>query len=63
MGGALAHVRVERNAHKILFGNAEGERPLRKHSCKWKSNVNIDLKEVRLVGVDWIREPCDNDRW
>jgi hypothetical protein len=48
-----------RNAHKILFGKPEGMIPRRRHRCRWKYNIKLDLKEI-TCGLDssgWEQDP------
>jgi hypothetical protein len=42
------------NAHRILVGKQEGKRPLGRARRRWVYNINIDFREIRLDGVDWI---------
>jgi hypothetical protein len=42
-----------RNAYKILVGNPEGKRPLRRPRRGWEDNIKMDLKGIGLEGVDW----------
>jgi hypothetical protein len=41
-------------AYKILVREAEGERPLRRHSFTWEDNIKMYLKERGLEGVGWV---------
>jgi len=41
-----------RNAYKILGGNPEGKRLLRRHTRRWEDNIRLDLRETRWEGVD-----------
>jgi hypothetical protein len=43
-----------RNAYKILFGKHEGESPVGRSRLRWKDNIKVDIKEIRLEVVDWI---------
>jgi hypothetical protein len=43
--GHVARMRVIINAYKMLAGNIkERKRPLRKHRCRWKDTITVDLK-------------------
>jgi hypothetical protein len=35
-----------RNAYKILVGNHEGKRSLRRSRHRWKDNIRMDLREI-----------------
>jgi hypothetical protein len=49
----------ERKVYKVLVGKPEGRRPRR----RWEDGIRMDLKEIGLEGVDWIRLAQDRDRW
>jgi hypothetical protein len=44
-------------------GKAEGKRPLGRPRRRWEDGVRMDLREIGLGGVDWIRLAQDRDRW
>jgi hypothetical protein len=52
-----------RNAYKIFLGRREGKRPLGKPRSRWKCNIKMDLKEIFLDDVVWIRLAQGRDRW
>jgi hypothetical protein len=41
--------------YKVLVGKPEGRRPLGKPRRRWQCGVRMDLREIDLGGVDWIR--------
>jgi hypothetical protein len=43
--------------------NYIGKRPLGRPRRRWEDGIRIDLKEIGLGGVDWIRLAQDRDRW
>jgi hypothetical protein len=51
----------ERKVCKVLVGKPEGKRPLGRP--RWEDGVRMDLREIGLEGVDWIRLAQDRDRW
>jgi hypothetical protein len=51
----------ERKLYKVLVGKPEG-RPLGRPRRKWEDGIRIDLREIGLEGVDWIRLSQDRDR-
>jgi hypothetical protein len=53
----------ERKVYKVLVGKPEGKRPLGRPRHRWKDGVRMDLREIGLGGVDWIRLAQDRDRW
>jgi hypothetical protein len=38
-----------------LVGKPEGKRPLGRPRRKWEDGIRMDLREIGLGGVDWIR--------
>jgi hypothetical protein len=53
----------ERKVYKVLVGEPEGKRPLGRPRRKSEDGIRIDLTEIGLGGVDWIRLAKDRDRW
>jgi hypothetical protein len=45
------------------MGKPEGKRPLGRPRRRWEDGIRMDLKEIGLGGVDWIRLAQDRDRW
>jgi hypothetical protein len=46
-----------------LVGKPEGKRPLGRPRRMWEYGIRMDLREIGLGGVDWIRLAQDRDRW
>jgi hypothetical protein len=61
--GHVAKIGAKRNAHRILVGNPEGKEPLGRPRRRWVDNIKIDLREIRLGGVDVIYLALDRDQW
>jgi hypothetical protein len=53
----------ERKVYKVLVGKSEGKRPLGRPRRRWEDRIGMDLCEIGLGGVDWIRLAQDRDRW
>jgi hypothetical protein len=53
----------ERKLYKVLVGKPEGKRPLGRPSRRWEDGMRMDLREIGLGCVDWIRLAQDRDRW
>jgi hypothetical protein len=49
--------------YTVLVGKSEGKTPLRKYRRRWKGNIEMDLKEIWLEGVDWIYLAENRDLW
>jgi hypothetical protein len=54
MGRACSTNVVKRNACRILVGNPEGKRPLRRPRRRWVENIKMDLREIEWDGMGWI---------
>jgi hypothetical protein len=53
----------ERKMYKVLVGKPEGKRPLGRPRRRWEDGIRIDLRDIGLGSVDWIRLAQDRDRW
>jgi hypothetical protein len=53
----------ERKVYKVLVGKPEGKRTLERPRRRWENGNRMDLGELGLRGVDWIRLAQDRDRW
>jgi hypothetical protein len=53
----------ERKVYKVLAGKPEGKRPLGRPRRRCEDRIRMDLREIGLEGVDWIRLSQDRDRW
>jgi hypothetical protein len=53
----------ERKVYKVLVGKPEGKIPLGIPMRRWEDGIRMDLGEIGLGGVDWIRLAQDRDRW
>jgi hypothetical protein len=61
--GHVACMGEERKVYKVLVGKPEGKRPLGRQRCRWEDGIRMDLRDIGLGGVDWIRLAQDRDRW
>jgi hypothetical protein len=53
----------ERKVHKVLVGKPEGKRPLGRPRRCWEDGIRMDLREIGLGVVHWIRLAQDRDLW
>jgi hypothetical protein len=60
--GHVARKGEERKVYKVLVGKHGGKRPLGRPRRRWEDGIRMDLKEIGLEGVDWIRLAQDRDR-
>jgi hypothetical protein len=52
-----------RGAYRVLVGRREGKRPLGRPRLRWEDNIKMDLREIGINGVNWIRLPQDGVQW
>jgi hypothetical protein len=57
--GHVARMGEERKMFKVLVG----KRPLGRPRRRWEDGVRMDLREIGLGGVDWIRLVQYRNRW
>jgi hypothetical protein len=53
----------KRKAYRILVGKPEGKRPLGKPRYKWLDDIEIGLRELEWIGLDWIDLAQGRDHW
>jgi hypothetical protein len=51
--GHVARMGENRNAYRMMVGNPEGKRPLRRPRHRWVDNIKIDLREIVWDGMGW----------
>jgi hypothetical protein len=61
--GHVARMGEEGKVYKVLVGNPEGKRPLGRPRHRLEDGIRMDLGEIGLRGVEWIRLAQDRDRW
>jgi hypothetical protein len=61
--GHVARIGQERKVYKVLVGKPEGKRPLGRPRRRWEDRIRMDLTEIGLGDVDWIRLAQDRDQW
>jgi hypothetical protein len=59
----VARMGEERKLCKVLVGKPEGKRPLGRPKSRWEDGIRMDLREIGLGCMDWIRLDQDKDRW
>ena len=51
-----------RGVYMVLVGKPEGKRPVGRPRRRWEDNINMDIQEVGIGGMDWIKLAQDKDR-
>jgi hypothetical protein len=49
--------------NKVLVGEPEGKRPLKRPWHRWEDGIKMDLREIGWEGVEWIHLAQDRDRF
>jgi hypothetical protein len=52
-----------RGVYRVLVGRAEVKRPLGGPRHRWNNNIKLDLREIVIDGVNWIRLAQDRVQW
>jgi hypothetical protein len=61
--GHVARMGEERKLYQVSVGKPEGKSPLGRPRSRWEDGIRMDLREIGLGGMDWIRLSQDRDRW
>jgi hypothetical protein len=52
--GHVARLEKGRGVYRFFVGRPEGKRALRP-KCRWEDNIKMDLREIGIDGMNWIR--------
>jgi hypothetical protein len=44
-----------RGVYRVLVGRTEGKKPLGRPRRRWEDNSKMDLREIGILVVNWIR--------
>jgi hypothetical protein len=61
--GHVARMGEGRGIYMVLVGRLECKRPLGRSRHRWEGNIKIDLREIGIDGVSWIRLAQDRVQW
>jgi hypothetical protein len=62
MGGVLSiYGGGVRNAYRIIVGNPEEKRQIRRQRLRWEDNIIMDLRKIGWEVVNWIHLAHDRD--
>jgi hypothetical protein len=59
----VARMGEGRGVYRVLVGRPEGKRPLGRPRRRWKNNIKINLREIGIDGVSWIRLAQGRVQW
>ena len=60
--GHVARMEEDRSTFKILTCSPIGKRPLGRPRRRWKDNIRMDLKEIRVITRNWVDLAKNRDR-
>jgi hypothetical protein len=63
MGRACSTNGGEEECIRILVGKPEGKNLLGRPNCSWVDNIKMNLREIRLGGMDWTDVVQNRDGW
>jgi hypothetical protein len=52
-----------RAVYRVLVGRPEDRRPLGRSKRRWEDNIKMDLREIGIDGVNWIRLAQGRVQW
>jgi hypothetical protein len=61
--GRVARMGEGRDVYRVLVGKPEGMRPLGRPRRRWEDNIKMDLREIGIEVVNWIRLAQDRVHW
>jgi hypothetical protein len=61
--GHVARMWEGRGVYRVLVGRPEDKRSLGRPRHRWEDNINMDLREIRIDGANWIQLAQDGVRW
>jgi hypothetical protein len=53
----------KRNVYRLLVGEPEGKRSVRRPKYSWEDNIKMDFAEIDSGCVGWICLAQDRDKW
>jgi hypothetical protein len=59
----VARMGEKRNAYRLLVGQPDGKRQLRRPRRRWSDKIKMDLVVIEWGGVDWIGLAQDRCKW
>jgi hypothetical protein len=63
MGRAYSTKGKKRNAYRLLVGEPEGKRPLRRPRRRWLGNIKMTLREIGSGVMDWTDLAQERNQW
>jgi hypothetical protein len=61
--GYVACMGQGRGIYRVLVGRPEGKRQMGRPRHRWEDNINLDLRETGIDGMNWIQLAQDRVQW
>jgi hypothetical protein len=61
--GHVACMGDGRHVYRVLVGRPKSKRPVGRPMHRWEDNIKIDLRVIRINGVNWIQLALDRVQW
>jgi hypothetical protein len=61
--GHVARMGEGRGVYRVLVGRSESKRPLGIPRRRCEDNIKLDLREIGIVGANWIQLAQDRIQW
>jgi hypothetical protein len=61
--GHVARMGEGRSVYSVFVGSPEGKRPLGRPRRKCENNIKLDIGEIDIDVVNWIKLAQDSFRW
>jgi hypothetical protein len=61
--GHMARMEEGRGVYRVLVGKTEIKRPLGRPRRRWEDDIKLDLMEIVIDGVNWIRLDQNRIQW
>jgi hypothetical protein len=61
--GHVARMGEGRGVYRVVVGKPEYKRPLGRARRRWEDNTDLNLREIRIDGTNWIQLAQDRLQW
>jgi hypothetical protein len=59
----VARMGEDRGVYRVLVRRPKGKTPLGRPRRRWEDNIKLDLREIGIDRVNWIRLAQDRVQW
>jgi hypothetical protein len=61
--GHVARMGEGRSVYRVLVGRPKDKRPLGRPKGRWKDNIKMSLREIRIDRANWIQLAQNRVQW